>query len=77
MPNADTSAMRNKARRLKDLAISKAIEILENPGDYDKAVYEQTYLTVLKNSVPRSMEVTGEEGEPIKISFDPTFSGIS
>lgn len=63
----ETSEIRRKTRRAKDLALNRAIEVLENPSDYDKETYTQTYLTVLKNSVPRTQEITGEDGEAIKV----------
>jgi chromatin remodeling complex protein RSC6 len=62
----ESSPIRRKTRRAKDLALDKAIDVLENPGSYDKETYNQTYLTVLKNSVPRTQEITGEEGEAIQ-----------
>ena len=71
----DTSDIRRKTRRLKDLALMKAIEIMEHPEKYDKEVYKDTYLTALKNSVPRTQEITGEEGASISIVFDPAFKG--
>lgn len=70
---AETAATRAKARRAKDLALDKSIEILENPEKY-RNLYEQTFLTVLKNAVPRTQEITGEEGEAIKITFDSVFN---
>lgn len=63
----DTTDLRNKARRLKNLAITRAIEVLENPDAHSKETYNETYQTVLKNSVPRSQEITGEDGESISI----------
>lgn len=74
---AEIASIKNQTRRVKALALSKAEDILLNPQDYSKELYEQTYLTVLKNTVPRTQEVTGEDGEPIKISFDPIFNGKS
>jgi uncharacterized protein YicC (UPF0701 family) len=71
---ADTADLRNKTRRLKNLAIMRAIDVMEHPEDYDKETYKETYLTTLKNSVPRTQEITGEEGEAIKIIFDPVFN---
>lgn len=74
MPNADTTAIRNKARRLKDLAITRAIFVLEHPDEVSKDIYNETYQTVLKNAVPRSQEITGEEGQAINITFDKVFN---
>jgi len=65
----DTSAVRTKTRRLKNLALDRAIEILEHPEDYDKETYETTYHTVLKNSVPRTQEITGDDGERIQVQI--------
>lgn len=61
--------LKNKARRAKNLTLTRAIEILENPQKYDKEVYDQTYLTILKNSVPRSQEITGEDGTPLQLQI--------
>ena len=74
---AEIASIKNQTRRVKALVLSKAEDILLNPSDYSKEIYESTYLAILKNTVPRTQEVTGEDGEPIKISFDPTFSGLS
>jgi uncharacterized protein YnzC (UPF0291/DUF896 family) len=65
--------LKTKARRVKNLALTKAIEILEHPEKHDKDVYKETYLTALKNSVPRTQEITGEEGSAISIVFDQAF----
>ena len=63
---AETSSVRALARRVKVKSLEKAEEVLNNPGKYSEEVYNQTYLTVLKNSVPRTQEITGEDGEEIK-----------
>lgn len=73
----DTVELRNKARRVKDLVLARAIYVLENKDKVDADVYKETYLTALKNSIPRSAEITGEDGEPINISFDKTFLNAS
>ena len=70
---AETLALRTKARRVKDLALTRAEDILTHPENYPKQVVEDTYQTVLKNAVPRTQEITGEEGEAIKITFDKVF----
>lgn len=72
---AEIASIKNQTRRVKALALAKAEDILLNPADYSKEIYESTYLTVLKNAVPRTQELTGEDGEPIKISFDSVFNG--
>lgn len=65
----ETAPIRAKTRRAKDLALDRAIDVLENPADYDKDTYKETYLTVLKNSVPRTQEITGEDGEKITVQI--------
>src|SRR5437016_2010351 len=65
----DTSAVRTLARRAKTAALTKAVDVLENPANYSPDLYNQTYLTVLKNAVPRTQELTGEDGEPIKVEL--------
>ena len=69
----ETAPIRAKTRRAKDLALDKAIKVLENPDKYAD-IYKETYLTVLKNTVPRTQEITGEEGSPITMTFDSSFS---
>lgn len=69
----EPNEIRRKTRRAKDLAIGKAIDILENPEKHSKEVYDQTYLTILKNTIPRTQEITGEEGASIQITFDSAF----
>ena len=41
---------------------------LEHPEKY-RAIYEQTFLTVLKNSVPRTQEITGEDGGAVTLQI--------
>lgn len=80
---AEIKSIRDITRRVKQKALDKAEFILDNEFTLDengrrlvsKELYEQTYLTVLKNAVPRTQEITGEDGQPISISFDPVFSG--
>lgn len=69
--------LRDLAKKAKTLALSRAIRILEHPEDYSAELYNETYLTVLKNAVPRSQEISGEDGEPIKLAFDPVFNQIA
>lgn len=66
---AETAPIRAKTRRLKDLAITKAIDILEYPEKYSPDIYNETYQTVLKNSVPKAQEITGEDGGDLVIQI--------
>jgi|KBSSwiStaDraftv2_1062776.scaffolds.fasta_scaffold741431_2 hypothetical protein len=49
---AETANTRNLTRQAKDLSLTQAIEVLKNLKKYPD-LYKDTYLTVLKNSVPR------------------------
>lgn len=71
---AETSAMRTLARRVKQKALEKALDVFENPAKYTEEAQKETYLTVLKNAVPRSQEITGEDGEKLLI---PIYGGLS
>lgn len=71
---AEIKSIRDKARRAKDLALTRAIHVMENPSSVTPEVYDNTYQTILKNSVPRTQEITGEEGERLLI---PIYGGLS
>ncbi len=66
---AEVKVIRDKARRVKRLALDRAIEVLENPSKYSKEIYDQTYLIALKNAVPRSTEITGEDGGALSLEI--------
>jgi len=66
---AETVALRNLARRVKQAALEKAEFVLNNPNMVEKELYNETFLTVLKNAVPRTQEVTGEDGQPLVIQI--------
>lgn len=72
---AETANIRNLTRRVKQKALEQAELILNDPDHkiYSAEIYNATYQTVLKNAVPQTREITGEEGEAIKISFDKVF----
>ena len=57
----ETPDIRAKARRLKDLALMRAIKIFEKPEDYDKEVVENTFQTVLKSAIPRVQIINGDD----------------
>lgn len=67
----EISAIRTETRRLKSKATEIAIAILNNS---EHELYKETFLTVLKNTVPRTQEITGEEGESIQIVIAKTIA---
>lgn len=81
MPNADTTPMRVQARRVKTLALTKIEDILLHPENYDKKFYQELILKIAGNVVPRTQEVTGEDGEAINVQIvkygDPITSPLS
>lgn len=63
MPS-ESNDIRNKTRALKVKVIAIAMAVLEDPKH---PLYNETYLATLKNTVPRTQEITGEDGEAINI----------
>ena len=72
--SGEIKPLKDLARNVKTLALKRAQRILEHPEDYSAELYNETYLTVLKNAVPRSQEISGEDGEAIKLTFDSSFN---
>lgn len=76
MPNADTTAIRNKARRVKAHILSKYLKLADRvdekgEGDLSEKEYKTYYdmtSEFARNVVPRSQEVTGEDGEAINVN---------
>ena len=68
--NADTAELRRKQRRVKDHILTKFLRLAEEEekGELsDKDTYKELLLTFARNVIPRSTEVTGEDGEDIKV----------
>lgn len=62
----ETSDLRVATRRLK----KKALEIAEGIlNDSTHPLYNETFLAVIKNTVPRTQEITGEDGEAVQIKL--------
>lgn len=80
---AETAATRVKTRRVKDHILDQylllADKVKENGRQIltekeDKEYWELT-MKFAPNCVPRSQEITGEEGQAISITFDSAFKG--
>lgn len=65
----EIGSIQHLARNVKQLALKKAEDILSNPDKYSTEIVNETYLTVLKNAVPRTQEITGENGSAIVIQL--------
>jgi len=63
---AETSDIRAQTRRVKKLTLDKAEYVLADPTH---PLYNETYLIALKNSIPQTRELTGEDGEAINVNL--------
>ncbi len=78
----ETAATRTNTRRVKDHIINRFLKLadkveadgLKALSDVELARYESLTDIFAKTVLPRSMEVSGEDGEAIKVSFDPVFN---
>ena len=53
------------SNKVKVQTLEIASQILENPDSVPPELYAETYLSILRNAVPKAQEITGEDGEPI------------
>jgi hypothetical protein len=73
MPNTDTSAIRTSTRRIKTHIANKYLKLADRvdakgEGDLSDKEYEKYWEMTkefARNVVPRSQEVTGEDGQPL------------
>lgn len=76
---AETSEIRRKTRRVKDHILTrylKFVDMLEDGqvlSDYERGLYTELTMKFAANVMPRTQEVTGEDGEAIKLVFDSAF----
>lgn len=82
MPNADTAHIRNQSRRVKGHILTRYLKLadrVDEKGEGDLSDAEQGRYWELtkdfaKNVIPRSQEITGEDGEKLII---PIYGGQS
>ena len=69
----ETSSVRAQSRRVKSLALNKIEVILKRPvvemSEYDKRLHDDILKSLARNVVPRSTEITGEDGNPISVEM--------
>lgn len=76
---AETKPIRDKTRRVKDhiltryLKIADKVDAGETFTDAEDKFYSEMTSKFAPNCVPRSQEITGEEGASIQITFDSAF----
>ena len=76
----ESNAIRDKTRRVKDLILDKYLkmaEMEETTGFANQAqadMFKDLTLVFAKSVVPRTQEITGEDGEKLVI---PIYGGIS
>ncbi len=79
----ESNDIRNKTRLVKNHILSRFLkfaEIIDNGGELatdDLGLYKELTMKFAPNCVPRSTEITGEDGEAIKITFDKAFQNES
>ena len=72
--------IKEKTRKVKNHIIDRYLRLAERIdnndelSDNEKAKYWELTTIFAKSVLPRSQEVTGEDGDPIKIAFDPVFN---
>lgn len=68
---------RVKMAKLRGLALDRIIAIFEMPmvkmSESDYELYKQLLVKLANNVLPQLKEVTGEDGEELKIVFDSVF----
>lgn len=76
---AETAPIREKTRRVKDhilnrfLTLSDKVDKEELLEAHETMLYYKLMEVFAKSVLPRTQEVTGEEGQAIVLSFDPSF----
>jgi len=68
---------RRKMAKLRGLVVDKAIELFETPivkmSEDDYQLFKDVFLKLSGNVLPRLNEISGNDGEELKISFDKAF----
>lgn len=79
---AETAAVRTLGRRVKTHILTRYLSLADRVDekgikDLDREEKDQ-YLKLTDkfapNCIPKTQEITGDEGRPINIVFDPTFN---
>lgn len=74
MPN-ETAEIKRKTRRVKDHVLNKfllyvdKLEEAQELSDYEKSLYKEMMLTFARNVLPRTQEITGEDGGALQVSL--------
>lgn len=72
---------RKLAAEVRRLALNKMKAILGRPAEelrgHDKQLHDALLLKLAGSVLPRLNEITGEDGQPLKISFDPAFNAVT
>lgn len=71
----DTAAVRVKTRRVKDhildkyLKLAERLEANDELSDHEKAKYWELTMVFAKSVLPRTQEVTGEDGGAVQVTM--------
>ena len=78
---SETAGTREKTRKVKNhildifLHLATKVDIGEELSPKQEKTYNELLACFAKNVVPRSTEISGEDGQSIKIVFDSAFNG--
>jgi hypothetical protein len=65
----ETSAVRTQTRRVKMKALNAIEAILDAPDSVPKDKYLELLFKIAGNVIPRTQEITGEDGEAINVNL--------
>ena len=68
----ETSAIRAKTRRVKDIILDQFLEFADRKTplkESEQTLYHELMMTFARNVVPRTQEITGEDGEALQVSL--------
>ncbi len=68
----ETSALRAKTRRVKDIILNQFLDLADKKtplSESEQTLYHELMMTFARNVVPRTQEITGEDGEALQVSL--------
>ncbi len=70
--SGETSALRAKTRRVKDIVLNQFLDLADKKtplSESEQSLYKDLMLTFARNAIPRTQEITGEDGDPLQVSL--------
>lgn len=83
--SGEIKPIKDKTRKVKNHIIDQYLKLADRvdekgTGDLsenERAKYWELTTIFAKSVLPRTQEISGEDGEPIKLAFDPVFNQIA